>query len=129
MPQSSQDRARHRGVYAAKFWIGMKRICFNCDKRCVAWVMKHKLPSWMGHIPFVMAFLISLVGLLVGGFIFGCIVIIVWAILLLSALLKTYSQEKISNWDKHNKPNYEKFSWENDRFKNTHDKHSWHQDD
>ncbi|MEG3127000.1 hypothetical protein SC171_05465 [Pantoea cypripedii] len=129
MTQKSQDRARRCGMYFALLWKKIYRISLGWDARCVAWAVNNRLPAWSGHIPAAFIILISLIGLLGGSFIIGCVILIICALLLLSGFMKSPVETKASCEDDHAKPNYERFSWENDRFRGTYDKHSWHQDD
>jgi len=76
----SNEQAYIRGQKAATFWKRLKRVVSSCDRRCMAWVKNHKLPTWIGHVPVVIAVLGSLAGILLGGaVILGCLIFI-WAL-------------------------------------------------
>lgn len=102
MSQTKQQHAYQRGVRVARFWKKVKGSVLYWDRRCVVWANKKRIPSWVGHIPVVFLFAISIVTCLAGGLLFVGIVILIWAILLLPSIMgaiKPTANLKVTNWE------------------------------
>ena len=74
------EQAYVRGVKVAGFWKQLKRPLASWEQRSATWAKNHNVPVWVGRIPLVMAILISLTGLIAGGFVVALIVSFIWAL-------------------------------------------------
>lgn len=79
MHKMQQEQAWQRGRDAAGLWKKLKRIVSVWDQRCVAFVKKHKLPAWAGHIPIIAILILSLIGIVAGGIAVVFCIVFLWA--------------------------------------------------
>jgi hypothetical protein len=68
------------GNRAADMWKNLKRLLVCLERRCAAWAKKHNAPVWVSRIPLIAVILISLTGLIAGGFVVALIAVFIWAI-------------------------------------------------
>lgn len=88
MNLSEQKRAYQRGAFTARYWKRLKTKIRHWDSICVSVARRHNLPTWLGHIPIISLVTFSLVCCLTGGLLLAAVVLIVWAILLLSSAIE-----------------------------------------
>ncbi|MDL4914925.1 MAG: hypothetical protein QRY16_14370 [Enterobacterales bacterium endosymbiont of Blomia tropicalis] len=115
----NNEQAYVRGQKAAIIFKHLKRVVLTWDQRCMAWVKHHKLPTWLGHMPVVIAVLGSLAGILLGGVVIAGCLIFIWAIAFILQQIGQSTRVHITNWDKHPKSSHERFSRENNKDKST----------
>ncbi|AUO01786.1 hypothetical protein C0558_08355 [Serratia marcescens] len=80
MSQARDQQAYQRGVWTARKWSRLKNMIMTWDRLCVSKVRENRLPTWIGHVPIVIALIASVAAMLFGGlFVAGCMLFI-WAI-------------------------------------------------
>ncbi|MGQ8842897.1 MFS transporter [Serratia plymuthica] len=129
--EHEHERAYQRGRNVAKAWKRLSSAIKHWDNVCVGKVQERNLPSWIGHIPIVFLGVV-LVALLstyaiVSLASLGCIIAL-WAVasIIQNALRQTTGATSQTRLKKNS---YERFSWENEPYKNTYDRQTWHQND
>ncbi|HEI8955488.1 TPA: hypothetical protein SLG95_003602 [Serratia liquefaciens] len=80
MSQTQNQQAYQRGIRIARMWKRLKGTILRWDMFCVSKARKHKLPSWIGHVPIAVAFLGSAAAALFGGIIIAGGLLFIWAI-------------------------------------------------
>ncbi|MGR7482817.1 hypothetical protein [Klebsiella aerogenes] len=97
------EQAYTRGVRAAGIWKRLKHTVASWDQRGAAWAKNHNIPVWIGRVPLVAAILISLTGLIAGGFIVAFIVAFIWA---MAFILQNVDLNSIDDDSKPTGPGY-----------------------
>ncbi len=132
MNQTRGQQAYQRGMKAAHLWTRLKGTILRWDQRCVTNIRKHKLPGWIGHTPtvfVVIGFILFLIGYALVSLAGVSCVIAMWALSYSVKIIFSPTRVGITNWPENKKSNFERFSWENEQYKNTYEKQSWHQND
>lgn len=104
--------AYNRGVKAAGIWKQLKNFLANWDQRCAMWARNHNAPKWVGRIPLVAAILVSLTGIIAGGFLIAFIVVFIWAI----AFILQHTDIKQTIEDDDSRPNGPGYRYGQDGF-------------
>jgi hypothetical protein len=78
MQSDKQFIAVQRGIKLAGFWKKTRRLISKWDRICVHWAKSRGLPGWLGHVPIVLAIMLSVVTALLGGLLIGLVIAFVW---------------------------------------------------
>ncbi|AEF43466.1 MULTISPECIES: hypothetical protein [Serratia] len=102
MSQTRNQQAYQRGVRIARMWKRLKSTILRWDSFCVSKASKHKLPTWLGHVPITCLVAVSAISGLTGGLLVAIVILFGWALLLLPSmmeLLKPTVNVKVTNWE------------------------------
>lgn len=80
MSQARDQQAYQCGVWAARKWSRLKNVIMRWDRLCVSKVRENRLPSWIGHVPIVIALIASVAAMLFGGLLVTGCMLFIWAI-------------------------------------------------
>ncbi|MEX3242807.1 hypothetical protein [Serratia quinivorans] len=94
MSQTRNQQAYQRGIRVARMWKRLKSTILRWDTFCVSKARKHKLPSWIGHVPIAVAFLGSVTAALLGGILIAGSLLFIWSIAL---IIQNIGQSSSSN--------------------------------
>ncbi len=61
------QQAWQRGVRMANLWKKFKASALNFDNRCVTWARLKKLPTWVGHLPTILACMLLFTSIVMGS--------------------------------------------------------------
>ena len=61
------QQAWQRGVRMASLWKKLKASVLLFDNRCVAWARLKKLPTWVGHLPTILACMLLFACIVMGS--------------------------------------------------------------
>jgi len=78
--KARQHHAYQRGVHIANLWKHLKGTILTWNAICVAKAHSHKLPSWVGNMPMIIALLGSATAILFGGIVIVSCMLFIWAI-------------------------------------------------
>lgn len=78
MQNDNQFAAVQRGIKLAGLWKKTRRRVSQWDAICVHWPKSHGLPGWLGHVPIVLAMVLSLTAAILGGLLIGVVIAFVW---------------------------------------------------
>lgn len=110
MSQTRNQQAYQRGIRVAHMWKRLKGTILRWDTFCVSKARKHRLPTWLGHVPITCLVAVSTISGLTGGLLVAIVILCGWALLLLPSmmeLLRPTVNVKVTNWgEKSHKYNY-----------------------
>ncbi|WP_215845246.1 hypothetical protein [Candidatus Pantoea bituminis] len=71
-----ENSAFKRGASAAGFWLRFSKSARAANSTCVAWTLKHRLPTFIGRLPVPIACFAVLSLAVVGGMFVGTILVL-----------------------------------------------------
>lgn len=80
MSQARDQQAYQRGVWTARKWSRLRNMIMTWDRLCVSKVRENRLPTWIGHVPIVIALIASVAAMLFGGLLLAGCMLFIWAI-------------------------------------------------
>jgi len=78
MQNDKQFAAVQRGIKLAGLWKKTRRRVSQWDAICVHWAKSHGLPGWLGHVPIVLAVVLSIIAAVLGGLLMSVVIAFVW---------------------------------------------------
>jgi hypothetical protein len=78
MQNDKQFAAAQRGIKLAGIWKKIRRRISQWDAICVHWAKSRGLPGWLGHVPIVLAMVLSITAAVLGGLLIGVVIAFVW---------------------------------------------------
>ncbi|EPG9313715.1 hypothetical protein I9Y15_004794 [Serratia marcescens] len=80
MSQARDQQAYQRGLWAVRKWSRLKNVIMSWDRLCVSKIRENRLPTWIGHVPIVIALIASVAAILFGGLLVAVCLLFIWAI-------------------------------------------------
>ena len=78
MQNDKQFAAVQRGIKLAGLWKKTRRRVSQWDAICVHWAKSRGVPGWLGHVPIVLAMVISITAAVLGGLLISVLIAFVW---------------------------------------------------